>query len=128
MKEIKRPVGSFGDFFLRLYSTEGKKWADTEDYCAGSAEVEIYCSYHYFLSVGVGSLGVPGAVYDLGEVGEISKIEWLETPDSDDFVRLRVEINNYPQLAFKYNPKLVKKSKIVEIEVNLNALKIKAIK
>jgi len=129
MKEIKRPAWYLGDFFLRLYSIEGKEWAEVEeDYCAGGAEVEIYCSYSYFLAVGVGSLGVPGAVYDLGEVGEISKIDWIKIPDTDDFVRLRLEISNYPKLAFKYNPKLVRKTRIVEIDVNLSSLKIKVLK
>jgi hypothetical protein len=126
MKEIK-PVSIGNEFFLRLYSIEGEGWAE-EEYCAGGAEVEIYCSYRYFLAVGVGSLGVPGTVYDLGEVGEISKIEWLEIPDTDDFVRLKLEINNYPKLAFKYNPKLVRKTRVVEIDVNLSSLKIKVIK
>ena len=71
---------------------------------------------------------MPGTVYDLGEVGEISKIEWIKIPDTDDFVRLRLEISNYPKLAFKYNPKLVRKTRIVEIDVNLSSLKIKVIK
>lgn len=127
MKEIKPSFFNESDFYLRLYSIEGKEWAEEEEYCAGGAEVEIYCSYRYFLAVGVGSLGVPGTVYDLGEVGEISKIEWLKIPDND-FVRLRLEINNYPKLAFKYNPKLVRKTRIVEIDVNLSSLKIKVIK
>ncbi len=126
MKEIK-PVSIGNEFFLRLYSIEGKEWAEEEEYCADGAEVEIYCSYRYFLAVGVGSLGVPGTVYDLGEVGEISKIEWLKIPEND-FVRLRLEISNYPKLAFKYNPKLVRKTRIVEIDVNLSSLKIKVIK
>jgi len=128
MKEIKRPVWYFGDFFLRLYSLEDGEELVEDEYCAGGAEVEIACSYRYFLAVGVGSLGVPGKVYNLGEVGEILKIEWLKIPDTNDFVRLRLEICNYPKLAFKYNPKLIKKTRIVEIDVNLSSLKIKEIK
>lgn len=126
MKEIKPTFPDQSDFFLRLYSIEGEELIE-EGYCAGAAEVEISCSNRYFLAVGVGSLGVPGTVYDLGEVGDISKIEWLKKSESN-FVGLRLEISNYPQLAFKYNPKLVKKTKIVEIAVNLSSLKINEVK
>lgn len=129
MKELKppRPVDSI--FFLRLYSLDdiSNDEDDSSEYCTPEVETEVICGYRYFLAVHDGSLGVPGAVYDLGEVGEITKIEWLKSPEQN-FARLRLEISNYPIHAFKLNPKLVKKTKIVEINVNLDVLKIKVIK
>jgi hypothetical protein len=132
MKELKppRPVDSI--FFLRLYSLDDiSNNEDDEDdlseYCTPEVETEVVCSYRYFLAVHDGSLGVSGAVYDLGKVGEITKIEWLKSPDQN-FARLRLEVSNYPIHAFKLNPKLVKKTKIVEITVNMDDLKIKVIK
>ena len=95
--------------------------------CAPEAETEVTCSFKYYLAVNSGDLGVDGVVYDLGEVGEITKVQWLENSNRD-FDRLRLEISNYPEFAFEYNPKLVRKIRIVELEVSLQALKIKIIK
>lgn len=122
MEELKPPSPADSLYFLRLYSI-GEYGT-----CAPEVEKEVTCSIRYYLAISDGSLGVLGTVYDLGEVGEISKIEWLKIPDTNDFVRLRLEINNYPNLAFEYNPKLVRKTRIVEIDVNLTSLKIKVIK
>ncbi len=129
MKELKPPRPVESVFFLRLYSLDdiSNDEDDSSEYCTPEVETEVICGYRYFLAVHDGSLGVTGAVYDLGEVGEITKIEWLKNPDRN-FTRLRLEISNYPIHAFKLNPKLVKKTKIVEINVNLDELKIKVIK
>jgi len=121
MEELKPPSPAASPYFLRLYSI-----GELGD-CAPEVETEVTCSHRYYLAVTDGSLGVPGAIYELGEVGEISKIEWLETSDLN-IARLRLEISNYPKAIFEYNPKLVRKTKIVEIDVNTTSLKIKAIK
>ena len=69
MEELKPPSPVVSPYFLRLYSI-----GELGD-CAPEVETEVICSRRYYLAVTDGSLGVPGAVYDLGEVGEISKIE-----------------------------------------------------
>lgn len=129
VKELKppRPLASF--FFLRLYSLDdiSNGEDDSSEYCAPGVETEVVCGYRYFLAVHDGSLGVSGAVYDLGITGEITKIEWLKSPDQN-FDRLRLVVSNYPIYVFKLNPKLRKKTKIVEIDVNMDELKIKVIK
>ena len=43
-----------------------------------------------------------------------------------DFERLRIEVTNYPAHAFELNSKLVKKTKIFELQVNLNSLKVES--
>lgn len=142
-KELAPPLPKRSNFFLRLYSI-GEFGT-----CAPEVEKEVTCSIRYYLAVSDGSLGVPGTVYDLGEVGEITQVEWLEDSKSNvekvnegnasdviQFVensgrridRLKLEISNYPAHAFELNPKLIRKSKIVELEISLNSLKIKEIK
>jgi len=74
VEELKPPSPTAGANFLRLYSMEG----ELGDNCAPEAETEITCSFKYYLAVNSGDLGVSGAVYDLGEVGEITKVEWLQ--------------------------------------------------
>ncbi len=129
MKELKppRPVDSV--FFLRLYSLDdiSNDEDDSSEYCTPGVETEVVCGYRYFLAVHDGSLGVSGTAYDLGQVGEITKIEWLKN-SSSDFDRLRLEVTNYPAHAFKLNPKLVKKTKKFELTVNMNSLEIKEVK
>jgi len=129
MKEIKPLRPADRNFFLRLYSLDdiSNDEDDSSAYCAPEVETEVICGYRYFLAIHDGNLGFNGAVYDLGLVGEITKIEWLKSPDQN-FARLRLQISNYPVHAFKLNPKLVRKTKIVEIDVNLDGLKIKAVK
>ena len=121
MKVFDPPFPKINSLYLRLYSL------GVLGDCAPEVETEVTCSFKYYLTASSGDLGVSGAVYDLGEVGEITKLEWLENSDRD-FARLRLEINNYPELAFRDNPKLIKKTRIAEIEVSLQALKIKVIK
>ncbi|MDQ3748910.1 MAG: hypothetical protein M3367_07855 [Acidobacteriota bacterium] len=122
MKELKKPSPTTSPFFLRLYSIK-----ELGDDCAPDVETEVACSIRYYLAVTDGSLGVPGAVYDLGEVGEITKIQWLES-SNQDIARLMLEISNYPKWAFRYNPKLDRKTRIVEIDVNIDSIKIKVVK
>lgn len=135
MKELspKRPADS--NFFLRLYSLDdlSNAAADSEDqddsseYCTPDVETEVVCGYRYFLAVHNGDLGFSGVVYDLGVVGEISKIELLKKSDSD-VDRLRVDVTNYPAHVFKLNSKLTKKTKKFVIIVRLDALEIKELR
>lgn len=132
MKELrpKRPVDS--NFFFRLYSLDdlsnvaagGDEDDDSSEHCAPGVETEVVCGYRYFLAVHNGDIGFPGVVYDLGLVGEISKIELLKKTDHD-VDRLHLEVTNYPAHAFKLNPKLTKKIKKFEIIVKLDGLEIK---
>lgn len=143
MKELAPPLPKHSNYFLRLYSI-GELGT-----CAPEVETEVTCSFRYYLAVSDGSLGVLGKVYDLGEVGEITDVKWIEDSQnnvdkSDDgntsgvikfrvnpktgVDRLRLEIANYPTHAFELNTKLSRKSKIVELEVSLDSLKIKEIK
>lgn len=141
MKELLPPLPKHSNLFLRLYSI-GEFGT-----CAPEVEKEVTCSIRYYLAVNDGSLGVLGKVYDLGEVGEITNVKWLEEPKSnidkpddssgviqfaknsnDGIDRLRLEITNYPTYAFKLNPKLIKKSKFVDLEVSVDSLKIREIK
>ena len=122
MKELEPPSPTARANFLRLYSMGGELGG-----CAPELETEETCSIKYFLAVCSGDLGVDGVVYDLGEVGEITKVEWLQNSNRD-FDRLRLEISNYPEFVFEYNPKLVRKTRTVELEVSIQTLKIKVIK
>lgn len=122
MKVLKQPPSATAPIFLRLYSI-----ADFgEENCAPEIETEVTCVYRYYLAVTDGSLGVAGTVYDLGAVGEITKIQWLENSNRNA-ARLRLEISNYPKHAFKLNPKLIKKTKVVELYVNTDSLEIKKV-
>ncbi len=122
MKELKKPSPTASPFFLRIYSIA----EFSEENCAPEIETEVTCSIRYYLAVNDGSLGLPGVTYDLGEVGEITKIQWLEN-SNQDIARLRLEICNYPKHAFKLNSKLVKKTKIVELYVSTDSLEIKKV-
>lgn len=121
MKKLAPPLPKHPNLFLRLYSI-GELGT-----CAPEVEKEVTCSVRYYLAVSDGSLGVAGTVYDLGEVGEITDVKWLESSDSN-IDKLRLEISNYPNHAFELNPKLKRKTRVVELNVSLNSLKIKVIK
>ncbi len=122
MKELKSPSPTTSPYFLRLYSIRDFG----EENCAPEEETEVTCVTRYYLAVTDGSLGVPGTVYDLGEVGEITKIQWLESSNRD-IARLRLKICNYPKHTFNINPKLVKKTKIVELHISDDSLEIKKV-
>jgi hypothetical protein len=122
MKELKKPSPTTSPYFLRLYSIHDFG----EENCAPKVETEVTCVIRYYLAVTDGSLGVPGTVYDLGAVGEITKIQWLEN-SNQDIARLRLEICNYPNHAFKLNSRLVKKTKTVELYVTTESLEIKKV-
>jgi|GEM_PF-3408433 len=123
MRELKKPSPIASPYFLRLYSIGDF----AEEKCAPGIETEVTCITRYYLAVNDGSLGVSGTVYDLGEVGEITRIQWLESPDQN-IARLRLEISNYPKHAFKLNPKLTRKTRIVELLVSTDSLEIKNVR
>ena len=120
-RELAPPLTKQPNLFLRLYSI-GELGT-----CAPEAETEVFCSFRYYLAVSDGSLGVPGTVYGLGEVGEITDIRWLESSDSN-VEKLRMEISNYPSHAFEYNRRLIRRTRVVELDISLSSLKIKVIK
>ena len=133
MRKLNPPHPTEHNFFLRLYSLDDISSSiifndDPGGNCAPEVETEVTCGFRYFLAVHNGDLAVSGAVYDLGLVGEITKIKWLKSlkPGSDGvrFDRLSVEVTNYPAHAFKLNPKLIRKTKSFELRVNLKTLKI----
>lgn len=121
IKELKPPSPTASILSLRLFSI------GVLGDCAPEVETEVTCSFRYYLAVSDGGLGVPRAVYDLGEVGEILKIQWLENSQLDA-ARLRLEISDYPKWAYRVNSKLIRKTKTIELEVRLNSLKIKVVK
>lgn len=121
MKELTPPSPKLPNLFLRLYSI------GVSGTCEPDTETEVICSFRYYLAVNDGSLGVSGVVYDLGEIGEITEIQWLDSPDSN-IDKLRIEISNYPTQAIKHNPKLVRKTRSVDLDVSLTSLKVRAIK
>ncbi len=134
MREIKplRPVDS--KFVLRLYSLDAisNNEADPDEeglleHCAPEIDTEVVCSFRYFLAVHSGDLGFSGKVYDLGMVGEITKIEWQKKSSSDSD-RLRVEVTNYPADVLRFNPKLVKRTKKFELIIKFDSLEIKELK
>lgn len=100
---------------LRLYSVgvEGACIPDTHG----------ICSYKYYLAVAEQGVGLEKAVFFLGEVGEITKVEWLESPQTY-VARLRLEVSNYSNLAFEMNTELVRKTRIFELNVSARSLKI----
>ena len=120
VQEIKPDPPHIQNYFLRLYSI------GELGICAPEVETEVTCSFRYYLAVSDGSLGVKGAVYFLGEVGEIRRIEWL----SRDFggpAKIRVEVGNFPKHALEVNPALALHTRLYELEVDLQAIKIKPI-
>ncbi len=100
---------------LRLYSVgvEGACIPDTHG----------ICSYKYYLAVAEQGVGLEQAVFFLGEVGEITKVEWLESPQTY-VARLRFEVSNYSSIAFEMNTKLVRKTRSFELNVSARSLKI----
>lgn len=135
MKELTPKRTTDRNFFLRLYSLDdiSNVTADSDDeddsseYCAPEVETEVECGFRYFLAVHNGDLGFAGVVYDLGLVGEITKIEWFKNTNHNED-RLRLEVVNYPAHVFKLNRKLVRKSKRFELIVKLDSLEIREIK
>ena len=121
MKELKPTRPRQSNFFLRLYSI-GELGT-----CEPETETEVVCSFKYYLAVSSGDLGVSGVVYDLGEVGEITDVQWLEN-SNNKIDKLRLEISNYPAQSFEHNSKLIRKTRIVELDVSLNSLILRSFK
>ena len=80
------------------------------------------CSNHYYLAVDSGQLGIAPVVYDLGEVGEISDIEWLR-PNQPETARLRIRVTNFPREYFEFAD-LPRIERVYELEASLNRLTV----
>ncbi len=113
---------AFRELGLRLYAVpkEGNCLLDGH----------YVCSHHYYLAVTSFQLGIDAAVYDLGEVGEISDIEWL-MPNQPLTARLRIRVTSLPRDYFepKYfgflSDHLPRRERIYELEVGLNRLTVR---
>ena len=86
-------------------------------------ETEWVCSYRYVLAVSEYGEEPEQAAYDLGEVGEIGAIRWLDTTGSDHAV-LEVEVRNYPEHASKQNQKLKLQRQRYRLDVSLRGVTI----
>ena len=82
------------------------------------------CSNHYYLAVDSAQLGIEPVVYDLGEVGEISDIEWL-MPNQPETARLRIRVTNFPREYFDLNDNLPRRERVYELEAGLNRLTVR---
>jgi len=104
---------------LRLYAVpkEGDCVPDTH----------VVCSRHYYLAVSAFEEGMGEAVYDLGEVGEIDDIHWLQS-DEPLTARLKLRASNYPVEYLKTTKNLVKRQKNYELEIRIDKLLVKPMK
>lgn len=87
----------------------------------------MICSHSYYLAVSEFDEAPDQAVYDLGTVGEITRVEWLQD-NRIDRARLLVVVSNYPNYAFTSNPSLVRKVSTYEVDVSVNSLMITLVK
>ena len=120
VKELNSsPLTPDQDLRLRLHSVpqEGRCVQDTH----------VVCKHHYYLAVSTFQEGLGEAVYDLGEVGEISGVEWLPLK-KELTASLRLRVTNYPEHVFDWNKALVKAQKLYEIEVSLDKLSVTSVK
>ena len=83
------------------------------------------CSNHYYLAVNSFQVGIEAVVYDLGEVGEISDIEWL-MPNQPETARLRIRVTNFPREYFEFAD-LPRIERVYELEASLNRLTVRAL-
>lgn len=83
------------------------------------SETHSLCSYQYFLVVS-GGYGLPSAVYDLGNVGEISSIQ----ATSGKSLRLDLTVLNYPSFVLNDRPDLKREQVKKVIEVTLDSAKV----
>lgn len=119
VRDLKPELGSRQqDLRLRLYAIpkEGDCMPDSH----------YVCSHHYYLAVRPYEEGLGEAVYDLGEVGEISQIQWLN-PDSEMKARLRITVTNFPKEYFTSNKTLIKREKSYELEISVDKLSIRPV-
>lgn len=104
---------------LRLYAVpkEGNCIPDTH----------VVCSHRYYLAVSAFEDGMGEAVYDLGEVGEIDDIHWLQS-DEPLTARLKLRVTNYPVEYFKTTKSLIKRQKNYELYIRIDKLLVKSLK
>ncbi|HVO65173.1 MAG TPA: hypothetical protein VMT12_01730 [Syntrophales bacterium] len=83
-------------------------------------ETHMICSHKYYLAVSdYGEAPLQGVFY-LGTVGEITQFKWVNTARTDGIID--VKALNYPEYAFKMNPKLSKISKHYRIEIKMEGV------
>ena len=89
-------------------------------------ETEWVCSYRYVLAVSEYGEVPSKAVYDLGEVGEIANVRWLQ-PDSSDHsnrATLELQVRSAPGHASARNPKLKVQVRRYRLDISLDSLAI----
>ena len=98
----------------RLYAVaqEGKCVEDTH----------MICTHRYFLAVAEDGVAADQAVFDLGEVGEITSARVMANRGQD--IRLRVVVANYPRHVFRYTRRLVREERAYLIHLGLDSLRI----
>jgi hypothetical protein len=89
-------------------------------------ETHMICSHQYYLAVSEYDEAPEQAVYDLGTVGEIIEVQWLQDRRVDR-ARINIVVSNYPLHAYMRNSRLVPKTVTYALDVGVNSLKINAL-
>jgi len=90
-------------------------------------DTHVFCSHHDYLAVSSFEEGLGEAVYDLGEVGEISNIQWLKA-NKPLAARLRLTVTNYPVDYFKTTKTLIRRQKNYELDISIDKLSVMPVK
>jgi hypothetical protein len=85
-------------------------------------DTHMVCTHRYFLAVTEDGEAAYKAVFDLGEVGEITSARVLA--DRGRNPRLRVVVLNYPPDIFQYQRDLVRRERVYLIHLALDSLRI----
>ncbi|WP_420126388.1 hypothetical protein [Longimicrobium sp.] len=85
-------------------------------------DTHMVCTHRYFLAVAEEGVAGDQAVFDLGEVGEITRARVLA--DRGRNPRLRVVVLNYPPDIFQYQRDLVRQERVYLIHLALDSLRI----
>lgn len=87
-------------------------------------DTHVVCTHRYFLAIGDrGDLAPRQAVFDLGEVGKIIRARVM-IDRGPEHPQLKLTVQNYPDHAFQYNPRLVRQTRVYSVELDVQALKI----
>lgn len=84
---------------LRLISMPGDN-----DACVPETDVSV-CNSRYYLVVISDSVAPGAAVFEVGQVGEVTDVLWLAPPDAQH-VRIHLEVRRYPESVLEENPAL----------------------
>jgi hypothetical protein len=83
----------------------------------------IICAYRYLLAVRDPGEGGDAAVYDLGELGTIEKLEWQ--PPRGDRPSLQLTALNFPAHVFEYWPGLDRERGTFVLSIGADSLTIR---